>query len=323
MSDRFLSLLDITSRRGTSAAVGLIEEVVTYAPELDKVMGRPIPGTSYKARVRTSFTSKPAFRSANAGVEIGASAYTQRRFDCFFFDAQLQVDEALARAAENEGDTLATLQADEASGAMQQKAIALGAQFYRGTTADPAGFPGLIDLLYANQIVDAGGSGAGACERVWFVWMDVKGVHFLFGGNQGLDIKPWQLQQVKDASNKSLMAWVSNISGYIGLSSAHTRAIGCVKNVDNTLANGNEAKPFTDKLAADLLSKFPVGIQPNLIFMSRASRRGLQKSRTVTLQGDGKRGSVGAATGLVAPLPTEVQGVPIVVTDSIPLENAA
>ncbi len=320
MSDQFLSLLDITARRNTDAAVGLVEEVVTYAPEIEKVMGRPIPGTFYNARVRTTLTAKAAFRKANAGVEIGTSSYESKRFDCFFFDTQLQVDEAVARASEQQGDSLAILQADEAAGAIRQKAISLGSQFYKGTGADAAGFPGLVDFVNTAQIVDAGGSAAGKCERAWFIWMHPQGVHYLFGGNQGLDIKPWQLQQVKDSSNKSLMAWVSNISGYVGLSSAHTRAVGCVKNIDNTLTAGAEAKPITDKLIADCLSTFPVGIQPNLIFMSRASRRGLQKSRSVTLFGQGNT-KVSGSLEVVAPLPTEAQGIPIIVTDSIPLEN--
>ena len=38
MADQFISLLDITARRNTDQAVGLVEEVVTYAPEIEKVM---------------------------------------------------------------------------------------------------------------------------------------------------------------------------------------------------------------------------------------------------------------------------------------------
>src|ERR1043165_2602750 len=98
MANEFLSLLDVSSRRGTDQAVGLVEEVITYAPEMEKIMGRPIPGTYYTARVRTAYTANAAFRKANAGVALSASNYNQKRFDCFFFDAQLQVDEAVARA---------------------------------------------------------------------------------------------------------------------------------------------------------------------------------------------------------------------------------
>jgi hypothetical protein len=324
MADQFLSLLDITARRNTDQAVGLVEEVVTYAPEIEKVMGRPIPGNFYNARVRTLLPGGAAFRAMNQGVAISASRYVQKRFDCFTFDAELQVDEAEGLVAEQQGDSLASLQADEASGALRQKAIALGTQFYAGTSSDAAGHPGLKDFVNTAQLVDAGGSAAGKCEVAWFIWMHPQGVHWLFGGNQGLDIKPWMRQQVKDSSSKSFMAWVTNIVGQIGLSCAHVRAVGAVKNIDNTLSGGAYTKPITDALIAQLMAKFPVGIAPNLCFMSRASRAGLQASRTVTLfanLGMAMKGNSGAA-GLVAPLPTATtDGVPIVPSDSITAAN--
>jgi hypothetical protein len=324
MADQFLSLLDITARRGTDQAVGLVEEVVTYAPEIEKVMGRPIPGNYYTARVRTLLPGGGAFRKANAGVSISSSRYIQKRFDCFNFDAQLQIDEADIKTAENQGDSAAAVMADEAGGAMRQKAIVMGQQFYTGPTDDPSGgFPGLINFVNSAQVIDASGTAGGACEVAWFIWMHPQGVHFLFGGNQGLDIAPWTKQQVKDSTGASFMAWVSNINGLIGLSCAHVRAVGAIKNIDNTVSGGTYAHPITDKLIAQLESKFPVGIQPNLVFMSRASRAGLQVSRTPTLfaQLGGGRPTVGDI-GAIAPLPTAtMSGVPIVPSDSIQLGN--
>lgn len=314
------SLLDITARRGTDAAVGLVEDVVTYAPEIEKIMGRPIPGTFYTARVRTTYP-KGAFRKAGAGVAAAGSKYEQRRFDCFFFDTQLEIDELRARAAEQQGDSLAMLQADEAAGAVRQKAIDLGTQVYAGKENDSnGGFPGLAQYTYPAQSIDAGGTAGGACERAWLIWMHEQGVHFLFGGNQGLDIKPWLSQYVTDPadSTKRYNAWLSNLSGFIGLSSAHLRAVGCVYNIDNTLTTGNEAKPLTDKFLATAINAFPVGIKPNLIFMSRATRSGLQKARTVVLYG---QGSSRPNQPVIAPTPTEYEGIPIIPTDSIPLEN--
>lgn len=320
MSDQFLSLLDITARRNTDAAVGLVEEVVTFAPEIEKIMGRPIPGNSYLARVRTALPGGGAFRKVNAGVPISASRYVQKRFDCFVFDAQLQVDEAAALVANQQGDSLGSLQADEAAGALRNKAIILGQQFYTGLDSDPnGGFPGLINFVNSVQVVDAGGSAAGKCEVAWFVWMHPQGVHFLFGGNQGIDISPWSKQQVKDANSNSLMAYVSNIIGLIGLSCAHVRAVGAIKNIDPTVTGTAAAKPLTDAFGELLLSQFPVGIRPNLCFMSRAARRSLQITRTVQLFG---QGAVRPDQGLVAPVPTTIADVPIVVTDSIAATNA-
>jgi hypothetical protein len=331
----FLSLLDISKRRGTDAAVGLIEEVVNYAPEIERILGRPIPGTSYPARIRSLLTEGGAFRKANQGALPGASSYDERRFNCYFFDSQLQVDEAIARAAEQEGDSLAMLQAEESEGAIRSKAIQLGKQLYAGHAVDPLGFPGLIDYFdtYSTIIdqrtnaaidlaVTAGGSSA-TCEIVWYIRMHPQGVHFLWGGNQGIDIKPWQLQYVPDQNDpsKRLQAWLTNLSGFIGLSCAHPFAIGIVKNVDNT---NSYVHPYTDALDAALMAKFPVGFAPNMVFMSRQSRAGLQKSRTVTLFGQmtNATSANSGAAGLIAPIPTMTgSGIPIVVTDSILLGN--
>src|SRR6202012_5599532 len=98
---------------------------------------------------------------------------------------------------------------------------------------------------------------SGACEVAWFIWMHPQGVHFLFGGNSGIEMSPWQKQQVKDSSGNSLMAWVSNLMGLIGLSCAHVRAVGAIKNIDNTISGGNYTNPITDKLNAQLEATFP------------------------------------------------------------------
>jgi len=85
-----------------------------------------------------------------------------------------------------------------------------------------------------------------------------------------------------------------------------------VRRILNLTAENN--KTLTDQLLADAMSTFPVGYSPDAIFMSRRSRAQLQKSRTVTLFG---QGTTRANQPLVAPIPTEYEGIPIIVTDSI------
>lgn len=323
MPDQFLSLLDVTARRGGDQAVGLVEEVVTYAPEIEKILGRPVPGNYYTAKVRSAIPTGGAFRAAGGGTSISASRYIQKRFDCFTFDSELQLDEVDVKAAEQQGDSGASLQFDEAAGALRDKAIKLGQQFYAGTSIDANGHPGLIDFVNTAQVFDAGGTAAGKCEVAWFFWMHPQGVHFIFGGNAGLDIKPWTLQQVpvfnaSGAQTGWRYAWVSNINGLIGLSCAHVRAVGAVKNVDNTLTNDTEAKALTDKLCWDVYHAFPVGQKPNFCAMSRATCRGLQKQRSVTIMAGLGGQRTGGKVGTTADLPETVCGdIPIIVTDSI------
>ena len=327
MAKTFLTALDLAARRGTDKEIGLIQQVINWAPEINLIMGRAIPGTYTEAKVQVGITQGGAFRPYNSGVIPGASSYERRRFNAYFFDSQLEVDEAELIAANQIGDSLGDLQADEVAAALQDKAIKFSQQFYAGLGLNAAGFPGLKDLLsiYAKVIdtrtgkgivnfVDAGGAGP-ATECVWYVWVHPQAVHFLFGGNKVIDVNPWVWQYVQDAVNVKLRrrASVSNVSGFIGLSCAHPWGVACIKNI-------NAAKPWTDALSATLHSLLPAGITPTHCFATKRARAGLQAGRTVTLFGSGK---VAPETATVAPIPqVDVAGIPIHVTDGIQL-NAA
>src|SRR5438445_11682045 len=100
MPDVFLTLLDITKQTGTDQAVGIIEEIRTFAPESNVFGGRPIRGITYKGLVRTALPTTPAFRRANEGQAVVASKWDQRINQCFFMDAQMRVDEAVLDGSE-------------------------------------------------------------------------------------------------------------------------------------------------------------------------------------------------------------------------------
>lgn len=317
MADRFLTLLDITKRDNCDEAIGLIEEVNTVAPEIALLMGRPINGTTYLAKRRKALPAGPIFRNANEGVDVVSSQYEQVLSQCFFLDGQLQIDEAILQAGKGSGNSQAAILADESSGIMQQKAISLGDQFYRGTTADAKGFVGLQGLYggaTSAYEVDVTGSTSGSRSSAWLIWNHPQGVHWIFGNNSGLMLGEWFRQQVLDSSNKKFIALCNNLSGYIGLGFGHTKSIIRIKNIENT-----SGKYLTDAHVADALSKMPgfMESQPGLrLLMNRTARLTLQKSRsTVNTSGTQKTDS-----GILqfAPLPTESNGIPIIVTDSLP-----
>lgn len=313
MADRLVSLLDITKRNGTDQAVGLVEEVTTVAKELGAIMGRPIPGTTYKTKIRKTLPAGPTFRQANQGSDIVSSVYDQKLSQCFILDAQLQVDQAVADSPEEGGREL--LLADEASGVIRQKGIAVGDQVYRGITADANGFQGL-QAFYdtTNMEVDATGSTSGSRTSAWIVWNNIQGVHFIFGNNMGLEMGQWMKQQVKDGSSKSYMAYVNNLYGWIGLSCNHSKSVCRIKNIEDT-----SGKTLTDTLISKALQKFPLQILESgelMILTSRLGRGLLQRSRSVTIfSGMGQK--AGSAMENVAPIPTEAFGIPLICTDSV------
>lgn len=307
MANDFVTLLELAKLKGTDTTLGIVEEVTTHAPELDTIRGREITGVSNLVAVRTALPTGPAFRSANEGVNIGKATHQQKRFDTFLFDAQMQVDEAIVKAAQAQGGNAAGVLANEAVANMRQKTIALGAQLYSGS--DAKGYPALSTYLSSTLDVDA--QGTGTTYTAWFILNKPGAVEFIFSDG-GIQMGQWTKQQVVDPadSTKRLMAWVNNLSGFIGLQCVTSFCVGRIKNI-------SAAKPLTDDLAEDLLALFPVGQRPNMCFVNRQTRRGLQKSRSVTVMANvGGRAGEGTFQG-TAPLPTDVAGVPLVVTDSI------
>lgn len=319
MADRFLSLLDITNRNGCDAAVGLIEEVNTVAPELTDLMGRPVSGISYNSKVRQTLPTKPAFRNANEGSDIVSSVYTQKQIGCHFIDGQLRVDEAVVNAGKAEGNSMADILADEATGVIRQKAIGVGDQFYRGTTADAKGFPGLLSLYDAtNCEVDA--TGATNTSSAWLIWNDIQGVHWVFGNNSGLNMGPWTRQQVTDADGKAYMAWVNNLSGYIGLGFGHTRGAVRISGIKDHASS--PATYLTDAKVAEALTKMPIFMRrsPGLkLLCNSIAAYTLQKSRSTSTTQNTK---TDAMPLVFAGQPTESNGVPIILTDSLPQTEA-
>lgn len=314
MADTFLTLLDITKMNGTDQAVGVVEEVRTFAPEVNVVGGRPIKGTTYKALVRTALPAGPTFRRVNEGTAVVASRWDQRLNQTFFLDAQLRVDEAALDASEFGPEYVL---ANEATGALKQKLIALGNQFYYGnpSTTD-FGFPGLVYSYDPTMEVTANAKGSlgATTSSAWLIVNMPDSIEFIYGNNQGLQMKQWVPQYVT-GTNSQYRAFLNNLSGYIGLSFNYTKAACRIKNL---VAYGTASNTgLTDELVAKALSLFPVGTVPTHLFCSRAQRFFLQSSRTPVYSTVGKSGITASMSLQYGPTPTESNGIPLHVTDSI------
>ena len=308
MADKFLTLLDMTKVQGTDLAVGVVEEVRTFAPEAEVLMGRPISGTSYKSLIRTALPAGPAFRKTNQGSDILSSAYDQKVQECFYLDGQMAIDEAVLSACELGEDYMLSM---EAVGALKQKLITLGNQIYYGAPSDTdAGFPGL-QYLYdsTNMQQKAGGTTASVNTSAYFVLNTLDGVSLIYGKNAGIQMNAWMRQQKTDNNSKSYFAKVNNLAGWIGLSFNYSRSVARVCNIDNVSAT---TFLLTDAIGAKALAKYPVGVVPQFCFMNRPTRLGLQISRSAII------GAITANEPLrFAPTPAEIGGIKIVVTDSL------
>lgn len=305
-----MNLLDIAALNGRDMVAGLIEEVMTAAPEVMALPARTIKGVSYKTTRRTSLPSV-GFHAAGASLTASKSAFADYLTTCAYLGGLVQLPKSIAQASEDGTDMLKAI---EAEGVMEQALKDVGKQLFYGPSnttygSDADGFPGLLDGYDStNMVVDAGGTTATTGSSVWIVGTGVKSNQLVVGMEGEMELSEWRVETVSGVPSH-----VADLTAYVGLQMANpNNTIVRVKKLTE-----DSGKGLTDALLAKALALFPIGVQPTHIFMSRRSRRQLQTARTVTLFGNGTRGSVGTATGLVAPTPTEFEGVPIIATDSL------
>lgn len=300
------NLLDIAKLNGNDTVVGLIEETQTYAPEVMAIPARTIRGTSYRVGVRDSFPGV-GFRLPNAGTTYTKSSFSNRTFETYVLSGNVRADVAVAAAYEDGPDAWKAL---EATGVMKQALIELGSQVFYGLSVDTAGFPGLqaIHTTYnAGLVVDAGGTTVDTGSSVYGVKFGPQDVQLIFGNNVAFELGEWFQQMVNDGTaGQDYLAHVASLNAWVGLQVGSKYSVGRLKD-----ATEDSGKGVTDARLAELLSKYPVGSKPDVWFMNRRSAYQLQVSRSATSNTSGK------SDRPIGPLPTEAQGIPIIVTDSI------
>jgi hypothetical protein len=311
-----LTLLDlIKTQPGAGTLVPLLDEVKRFAPEVDAIPARQIDGTSYKLRQRSAVPSA-TFTGLNEGSDNTKSSYETRTIECFPLRLALQVDRALIQGS------IEDMLFEEAAAALRGAKLTLGSQIVYGRTrteADAAkGFPGLQELhsYWSTELgndaltVDAGGTTAGTGSSVYALSTGAMGIQILFGGGSAFNLTPWREETALDGSSKPFDAYVAHLTCWVGLQCASRYAVGRLKD-----ATAESGKGITDALVAELISKMPVGAAPDMLLMNRRSAFQLQRSRTATTIYSGQKSSSGME--VMAPYPTESNGVPIIVTDSI------
>jgi hypothetical protein len=294
-----LTLLDIAVANGRDDVAGLIEESIQAHPEIEMGAVRTIKGTQYKTLVRTALPTV-SFRNANEGTPAGKSTFENRLVETYILTPRFEADKAVADAYE---DGPAAYIAMEASAQLEASMRLLGKQFYYGTGSDgdAKGHPGLLGSVDTELVVDAAGTAADTGSSVWAVKWGAQDVIWVYGQNGQLQLDDLRIQSIEDANGNRFDAYIQTLTAYPGMQVGSKNSIGRIKKITE-----EAGKTLTDDMMYDLLSKFPAGVRPDVFFMTRRSLKQLRQSRTAT-----------NATGAPAPVPTEVEGIPIAVTDSI------
>lgn len=299
MAYEYLTMLDLAKINGSDVEVGLIEENLNVAPEAMLFPARTIAGTSFKTLIRTALPGTQ-FRNVNEGVEPTKSRYANKLVECFYLDGKMEIDVAAAQGDDQGEDHAKAIEADgHARAAIQH----LGKQVWYGASNDAKGFPGAQAIVDSSYVLDAGGTTADTGSSVYGVKLGPKHVSMVFGRNTVLNVGEWRTQRIT-RSSKELDAYVNSLQGWVGCQWQNKDSVCRLKD-----ATADSGKTVTDAKLAELLSQLKW--VPDYWFMTRRSRFQIQQSRAA---GSNTSGNAGSPMGA---LPSESNGIPIIVTDSL------
>ena len=308
-----LTLLDIAKLNGNDKVIGLIEENLSAAPELEIFPIRQVKGTSFTTLKRTAYPTT-GFRAANAGFTASKSAFTKQLTPLHIFGGMINVDAAVAKAHE---DGPGVVEMYEASGIVRSAFITLGKQIWYGTANDATGFPGLKTFtpFGGTMTVNATGTTANTASSVYAVKFGPQDAQIVLNEGARFELSTFKDQQVPDPNDatKVLKARVADLTTWVGFSVLNTN---CCARICNLTADSG--KGLTDALLSMLFETFPVGFTPDAIFATKRSRGQLQRSRPASIYSQaGVAPGKGGGNATISATPTEFEGVPIIATDCI------
>lgn len=176
-------------------------------------------------------------------------------------------------------------------------------QIFNGTANSATGFNGFADVVAdtgSTQFINGGGTGGGAVyTSVYMVRVNGSNNGIAPVMNYNLEIGETIVTNGDPGDGKNQPMYYTPIMGYTGLQLGNDYSIVRIGNLD--ASNG-----LSDDLLSQALERFPAGQQPTHVFMARSQRGLLQRSRTTY-----------SPTGQPAPVPSDYEGLPIVVTDAI------
>ncbi len=315
-----ITLLDIALTNGDNVA-SVVNDVTTVAPEWSTIPAVTRQGISYDV-LRTVGLPHGYFRPVGDGVPMDKTDLVRESKPLFPFETFLTVGEDVVDAQTSQSKaSVGDILTREASNNIVGSGLYMGTQTWYGKNWDANGFFGLATQVSAGCEIDAGGGAGGTTATTssfYLLWLDgdqnnPQGVHYVVGRQGAMNFKPWMLLPVNKGMTteasprpKQAMAFFSNFMFYTGLAPASAYSVFRIKNID-------AAHPLTDGLVAQLVSLIPLNRRAGLRgFTNRFASYTLQTSRG----GVTPVGAVGGG-GIYPGQPTEVQGFPITVTDSL------
>jgi hypothetical protein len=309
MAESYNTLAGLVQLNDKNLADLNVSDLLDDAPLLKVLHAQPASNGTVHYYLKQTTASSAAFRDALDAVAKTASADTKVTCTLKIMDASFSTDVALADAYKGGRD--AWLQLELMRSLKQVFAVAEKQIFY-GTGADAKGFAGIIDSSGHDAIADAmvfnaAGSNAATQTSCFLIRHGMDDVSFIMGNDGKIVVEDEPTIIAKAGAvltSATYPALYVPVTGYSGLQLGGAYSIARIANIECQTLTANTA--FTDDTVAGALSLFPAARQPNVIVMNRNALRLLRQSR-----------SAYSPTGAPAPIPQEVFGIPIIVTDQI------
>jgi hypothetical protein len=290
-----------------NASAAEISNILNQAPVLRAMHAQTASQGGTQHVFNRKLTAPGAgFRLVNEGITNAGGTFEQITLSCALLDASFSRDKAIAMGyAKGAAAYMDREGMDSLAAALFSAECAI---FRANLNKQFTGLPGnaYFDAITVDsQVVDAGGNGG---RSVWLIRTAENGVSVIAGNNGNIAMDTEDATVVAyDASDRPYTALHRSIMAWLGLQVGSQYDAARIANIDGTTGH-----KLTDALIAQAMVKFKAGMGPSLIAMSRTSLYELQTSRTAV-----------NPTGAPAPFPTEAFGIPIVVTDAIPENEAA
>jgi len=287
-----------------------VSNLLEDAPLMQTLFAKEASNGTQHKYVRQTVASASAFRAVNTGLLKTFSQDEQITDTLVNLDGSFYVDVAIADGFSAGPE--AYIQR-ELVRTMRQRLFSLEQQVLLGVGADANGFIGLADdtTLDASsdaQVVQPATPGAGSANTsVWLLRSGDDDCSVIMGNGGEVVVGETIVQAVYEDTTtdlKSYPAYYTPVSAYAGFQLGGTYSAARLCNINT--ASPVSTTALTDEDIYGALALFPAGRQPNTIVMNRTALQMLRNSRTAV-----------NATGAPAPRPTEVEGIPIVVTDAI------
>lgn len=317
---------------------GFVEEHAGAIPEFGVFPAEQLgPGElKYETLTRTAYPNA-GFHDMGGGHANSKSGWKNETFECFPFGGRVQVAKHIAD--NNKRGGAAGLFAAEGSGIAKASMFAIAQQIYGGRVIGSKGFPGLKNFTafgttftdpltgktYSLYINGSTGATAGTGSSIYMIKFNragqgqiPDGVTLTFGTGSVFNLEDPIVESVVDPndSTKMLRVYASDLQGFAGLIIPNQH---CVRRIGNL--SSDSGKKATWDLMDTAWQSWPQGVKPDVIMMSARSQAQLQADSTVVVNATaGQARQPGQP--LKAALPTEYNGVPIIVTDAIPDNDA-